>query len=86
MEILKIHPTMPVAQIVVKQKSQEDEIFLSDQTDLAVAESILGDIKLSPDHVIWAGISFSTVLFIMLVLIIALFVIYCKTSNFAQVA
>ena len=86
MEILKIHPTMPVTQIVVKQKSQEDEIFLSDQTDLAVAESILGDIKLSPDHVIWAGISFSTVLFIMLVLIIALFVIYCKTSSSAQVA
>ena len=85
MEILNIHPTMPAPKIVVKEKSQEEESFLSDQTDLVDADSILGEIKLSPDHVIWAGISFSMVLGIMLILIIALFVLYCKVSSFAQV-
>ena len=85
MEILKLHPTMPAPQIIVKDKSQEHESFLSDQADLEDADSILGEIKLNPDHVIWAGISFSTVLGIMLILITALFVLYCKVSSFAQV-
>ena len=85
MEILKIHPTMPSAQIVSKERPQEDNNFLSDQADLLEADSLLGEIKLIPDHVIWAGISFSTVLFIMLVLIMVLFVLYCKMSSFSQI-
>ena len=86
MDILKMHPTLPSAQIFVKERSQDDNIFLSDQADLAEADSILGKIKLSPDYVIWAGISFSTVLLMMLVLIIVLFVLYWKMSSFSRVA
>ena len=84
MEILSIHPTMPVPKIVVKDTSVEEESFLRDQSDLVAADTILGEIKLSPDHVIWAGISFSMVLGIILILVIALFVLYCKVSSFAQ--
>ena len=86
MEILKIHPTLPSIKTVTKERSHDDSVFLNDQADLAKADSILGEIKLAPDHVIWAGISFSTVLLMMLVLIIVLFVLYCKMSNISCVA
>ena len=84
MEILSIHPTLPAPIIVTKETSMEDEDFLRDQSDLLAADTILGELKISPDHVIWAGISFSMVLGIILILVIALFVLYCKVSSFAQ--
>ena len=84
MEILSIHPTLPAPKIVTKETSVEDEDFLRDQSDLLAADTILGEVKISPDHVIWAGISFSVVLGIILILVIALFVMYCKVTSFAQ--
>ena len=84
MEILSIHPTLPAPVIVNKETSMEDEDFLRDQSDLLAADMILGELKLSPDQVIWAGVSFSVVLGIILILVIALFVMYCKVTSVAQ--
>ena len=84
MEILSIHPTLPAPIIVTKETSMEDEEFLKDQSVLLAADTILGEVKISPDHVIWAGVSFSVVLGIVLILVIALFVLYCKVTSFTQ--
>ena len=62
----------------------EEENFLGDQADLQDADRILGELNINPDHVVWAGVSLSVVLGITLILVIALFVMYCKVSSMAQ--
>ena len=81
MKILKIHPTLAPVKTNSKDVSQDETDFLKDQADLQKADTILGEIKLAPDHVILAGISFTTVLVILLILIVILFVLYCKLSR-----
>ena len=81
MKILKIHPTLSPVKTNPKDVSQDEINFLNDQADLQSADTILGEIKLAPDHVILAGISFTTVLAILLILIVILFVLYCKMSS-----
>ena len=84
MEILSIHPTLPVPIIVTKEISMEDEEFMKDQSVLLAADTILGEVMINPNHVVWAGVSFSVVLGIVLILVIALFVLYCRVTSLTQ--
>ena len=84
MDILSIHPTLPDPIVITKETAMEEEDFLGDQADLQDADRILGQLNISSDHVVWAGVSMSVVLAITLILVIALFGMYCKVSSMAQ--
>ena len=84
MDILSLHPTLPAPKVITRQTDMEEEDFLSDQADLQDADRILGQLNISPDHIVWAGVSISVVLAITLILVIALFGMYCKVSSMAQ--
>ena len=84
MEILSLHPTVPAPIMVTKESDMENEEFLKDQAVLLAADTILGEVKINPNHVVLAGVSFTVVLGIILILVIALFVMYCKVTNLTR--
>ena len=66
--------------INISQHSEDETMFWQDQADLGSAQTMLDSIDLAPKHVIIAGISFTSVLAILLIAVIALFILYCKPA------
>ena len=78
MSILNRHPTVQPYVNLSKQVTPDEFGFLMDQEDLEMAKDILGDIKLEPKHIMIAGISFTTVLAIVILMVVILFFLYCR--------
>ena len=74
---MKLHPTLtPPVNLTYKSDVDEQE-FVNNQQDLVLSSQILGDMKMSPDHIVITGISFSLVLLLTLILVCILYCLMC---------
>ena len=72
---MKLHPTLTPPVNLTYKSDVDTQEFVNNQQDLVLSSQILGDMKMSPDHVVIYGISFSLVLLLTLILVCILYVL-----------